>query len=103
VAFHWAASGLRAQPAYFDDVPLERYGQSVCPAAQPFLSAARFFGTFPLMPYKMGIDRTHDPVYTLGYCRPGSPAPCLYQRLPIERDATLLEAGAWIGFIFLLP
>jgi hypothetical protein len=100
---HWAASELRAQPAYFDHVPLERYGQSVCPIVQPLLSGARFFGTFPIIPYKIGIDRTHDRIYTLGYYRPGSPAPCIRQTLPVELDAALLESGSWIGLVLLLP
>lgn len=99
----WAASELYAQPAYWDDVPLERYGQTVNPAAQPFISAAYFFGNFFLIPYKLGIDGTHDRIYTLGYYRPGSETPPLRQRLPLDGDATLYEAGTWIGIFLLLP
>ena len=100
---HWAPSNLACQPAYFDDVPLERYGQSVCPVAQPILSGAHFFGMFPIIPYKMGIDRTHDPIYTLGYYRLGGEAPPVRQRLPFELDAAMFEAAAWTGLIFALP
>jgi len=100
---HWVPTELAHQPLYFDDVPLERYGQSVCPVAQPLLSGAHFFGMFPLIPYKMGIDRTHDPVYTLGYYRPGSPTPCVRQKLPWEKDAALMEAGTWVGLLLLIP
>lgn len=101
--FHWVPSNFAYQPPYFDDVPLERYGQSVCPALQPLLSGAHFFGMFPIMPYKMGIDRTHDPIYSLGYYRIGDDAPAVRQRLPFEWDAALFEAGAWTGMVFVLP
>ena len=100
---YWSPTNLAFQPLYFDDVPLERYGQSIAPPLQPLLSGARFFGSFPLMAYKIGVDRPHDPVYTLGYYRPGSPTPCLCQRLPWEWDAAVLEAGSWVGLLFLLP
>ena len=80
--FHWAASDLFAQPAYFDDPVLERYGQTRRAFVQPWLSGAHFFGQFPLMPYKVVVDRPYDRVYTLGYQRPGSPTPCVARRLP---------------------
>jgi hypothetical protein len=74
--FNWAASDLYAQPAYFDDPVLERYGQTHHPLVQPWLSGAHFFSQFPLMSYKIVTDRPYDTVYTLGYHRPGSPMPC---------------------------
>ena len=80
--FNWAASDLFAQPAYFDDPVLERYGQTHRRLVQPWLSGAHFFAQFPLMPYKILVDRPHDKVYTLGYHRPGSPMPCVARRLP---------------------
>lgn len=80
--FTWAASDLFAQPAYFDDPLLERYGQTRHPLVQPWLSGAHFFGQFPLMPYRIVVDRPFDKVYTLGYHRPGSPMPLVARRLP---------------------
>ena len=80
--FNWAASDLFAQPAYFDDPLLERYGQTRHPLVQPWLSGVHFFGQFPLMPYKIVVDRPFEKVYTLGYHRPGSPMPCMARRLP---------------------
>ena len=73
--FTWAASELYAQPSYWDDPILERYGQTHRPFIQPWLSGAHFFGTFPLIPYKIGVDRTHDKIYTLGYYRPAALRP----------------------------
>jgi hypothetical protein len=102
--FQWTAPELAYQPPYFDDVPLERYGQSVCPPLQPLLSAVHFFAMFPLMPYKLGLDGPYERVYTLGYYRPGScDTPCVCQTLPWDFHAALLEAGAWTGGALLLP
>lgn len=80
--FNWSASDLFAQPAYFDDPVLERYGQTRHPCLQPWLSGAHFFGQFPLMPYSLIVNRPFDKVYTLGYSRPGTPTPCVMRRLP---------------------
>ncbi len=99
----WSASNLDHQPLYFDDVPLERYGQSVCPHLQPAISAARFFGTLPIMPYKIGLDRPMQCISTLGYYRPGSPTPCIHQSVPFSWDGATLEAVAWTGLVFALP
>ena len=103
VEFNWAAANVYHQPLYFDDTPLERYGQTRHWALQPWISGARFFMTVPAVPYLIGIDRPYDHIYTLGYYWPGSPTPCLRQRLPFELDAAALESGAWIALILLLP
>ena len=101
--FNWAASELYHQPLYWEDALLERYGQTHHPLVQPWLSGAHFFATFPIIPYKIGLDRTHDRIYTLGYYRPGSPTPCLSRRLRVEADAATLEAASWAAVILLLP
>lgn len=101
--FSWEPSELVFQPPYWEHTPLERYGQTRHPRLQPVLSGLHFFGTFAIIPYKMGIDGPHDHISTLGYYRPGSPTPCLRQRLPWEWNAALLEAGAWTGMVFILP
>jgi hypothetical protein len=99
----WAASELVHQPLYFDDEPLERYGQSICPLVQPVFSAARFFGTLPVLPYKVGLDHPYEYVSTLGYYRIGTCAPCTHQTLPFSWKGALLEGGTWVGMVFLLP
>jgi hypothetical protein len=103
VEFNWAATEFYHQPLYFEDIPLERYGQAYRPLLQPWLSGARFFATFPILPYRMGIDRIGDHIYSLGYYRPGSPTPCLRQRLPLEWDAATFESAAWLALVFALP
>ncbi len=104
IDFHWQPTNFFHQPLYFDDTPLERYGQSICPPLQPIISGARFAITLPIVPYKMGVDRPYDCVTTLGKYRPGSCAPCQREVLPwLELDAGLLQAGTVVGLVFLLP
>jgi hypothetical protein len=80
-AMQWTPSELAYHPLYFDDVPLERYGQTACPVVQPVLSGARFFGTLPILPYRMCIDPPCSCVWAYGMYRPGSPTPCVHQRM----------------------
>jgi hypothetical protein len=101
--FHWAAPEIWHRPLYFDDVQLERYGQTTSPLLQPVLSGAHFFGIVPILPYKTGIDRPFEMVSTLGYYRPGSPAPCVGRRIPWQWDAALIQAGAVVSGVMILP
>jgi hypothetical protein len=104
IDFNWASANFFHRPLYFEDTPLERYGQSVSPHLQPIISGGRFFLTLPILPYKMGADHPHDCVTTLGYYRPGICAPCVMQvPPPIEWDAALLQAGTTVGLVLLLP
>ncbi len=79
--YRWVAPEVSHQPLYFDDVPLERYGQSACPLAQPLISGVRFYSTFPLMPYKLLVDLPWEPVSNLGVYRAGSDVPCTRETL----------------------
>ncbi len=102
--FHWQPVNFFHQPLYFDDAPLERYGQSLCPHVQPAISGARFFLTIPAIPYKIGVDHTHDCVTTLGKYRAGSCAPCVKEVLPMgDLDGALLTAGTALVMVFCLP
>lgn len=101
--FLWQPTNLFHQPLYFDDQPLERYGQTIAPLLQPLISGARFFLQIPAMPYKMTIDRPFDCVTTLGYYRPGDCAPCVKQLPPWQWNAAIVEAATIAGLILLLP
>ena len=101
---HWQPTNFLHQPLYFDDVPLERYGQTLSPCWQPVLSGARFYLTLPVIPWKMGYDHPYDCVTTLGLYRPGVCAPCMREKLPPRNpQSTLLETATVLGFVFLLP
>jgi len=102
--FMWKASALSTQAAYFEDVQLERYGNTiVCPALQPVVSGAKFFGTIPILPYKMGVTPPNECVYTLGHRRPGNRVPYMVEPFPISLRGALFQAGAVAGGIYAIP
>ncbi|GIW92098.1 MAG: hypothetical protein KatS3mg110_0139 [Pirellulaceae bacterium] len=101
--FWWEAPEIWWRPLYFDNVPLERYGQTPAPRLQPALSGAEFFLMLPIMPYKMAVDPPWSRKTNLGYYRPGSPTPCVGRRLPLQANALLTEAATWVALVFLLP
>jgi hypothetical protein len=102
MVYTWQATGLSFQSLYFEDVNLERYGYSHG-ILQPAASAIHFFGTIPLLPYKFGLHPPCEEIYTLGYYRPGNPVPYRTSRLGFRLRAALLEAGAVVGFIYMIP
>ena len=89
----WKASALCHKPLYFEEVALERYGHSVGPIKQPFVSGAHFFGSLAALPYQMGIHPPNECQYALGYYRPGSCAPWLVPPFPVSLRGALAEAG----------
>lgn len=101
--YHWKASALCHKPLYFEDVPLERYGHSWGPVLQPLVSAGKFFLTLPILPYEMGIEPPCECVYVLGYYRPGSCAPYMIFPVPLSIRGGMVEAGAVVGAVFLIP
>lgn len=101
--YTWKASAACHKPLYFEDVHLERYGHSWGPFMQPVMSSAHFFGTLPILPYKMGMHTPNECIYTLGYYRPGNCAPYMLDPLPISARGALFEAGAWIGGVAIIP
>jgi hypothetical protein len=100
-SYFWQASGSRSGPLYFEEPNLERYGYKFG-CLQPAVSAAHFFATIPLLPYKVVVHPPHECVYSLGYYRPGSCAPLQHERIHFQADAAAAEAGVVIGMILLL-
>lgn len=103
IEYQWAASELRYRPLYFEDAMLERHGQSRHPLVQPLASGTRFILTFPVLPYAMTVNPPRPARTALGHFRPGSGAPLMLQRPPLQTDAGLMESGVWLGVLFLLP
>jgi len=105
IEFNWQPTNFFHQPLYFDDQPLERYGQTTCWQLQPIISGSRFFFTVPIVPYKIGLNPLHEPVTTLGYDRPGNCTPCMRERVVprLEGDAALLQAATVLALVFILP
>jgi hypothetical protein len=98
--FAWQATGQCHKPLYFEDVQLERYGHTWNPVVQPFMSAAHFFGSVPLLPYKMGLNPPNECMYALGYYRPGNCAPYMIEPLPLSVRAGAFQALGITGFVF---
>lgn len=99
----WKASALCHKPLYFEEVQLERYGHSAGPFLQPALSGAHFFLNIATMPYKMGINPPNECRYALGYYRPGDCAPWLLPPPPLSVRGGLMQAGAIVGGIYVIP
>ncbi len=79
--FAWCAPDIRYQPLYFQDVAMERYGQTpsnACVAGA--VSAAHFFVSATTLPYQLLRDPPFGCDYPLGYCRPGNSAPCTFEK-----------------------
>jgi len=99
VVVAWRAPNMQHRGVYFEDLPLERYGQTV-PVIQPVLSYGRFVGDAILLPYKMGVDPARDVSYDVGLPRPGSPTPPLREHLPFSWRGLAYQTGATTGIIF---
>lgn len=91
------------QPLYFEDANLERCGYSLG-RIQPVVSAIHFFGTAPLIPYKMVVEPPDENVYSLGFCPPGRRY-CYHRNYlpPWQWDAALVQAGVVVGGIYVIP
>ena len=81
LSFWWAPTEFSHWPLYFDDIPLERYGQTTCRVAQPGLSGVHFFGNVVLLPYELLVDLPCGRITQLGHYRSGSDAPPVRERL----------------------
>ena len=101
--FTWKAAGYCHKPLYFEHWTLERYGHSHGFIADSFSSAAHFFVSLPVLPYKMGVELPWECVYPLGYYRPGSCAPWTCPAVPISARGFAVEAATVTGLVFLLP
>jgi hypothetical protein len=78
--YAWVAPEIRYQPLYFEDVALERYGQTSSERQELIHSTANFFTSAFLLPYHMRRDAPLGYDYPLGFCRPGDVAPRTKQR-----------------------
>ena len=91
IACRWHQYGPTAadfcyQPLFWEEVNLERHGRSAG-LFQPAVSATRFFGTLPLLPFKL---KKQPPFRRVGKSSPfpaGLPAPKVKEFLPCPKKA----------------
>jgi hypothetical protein len=102
IDYRWTAPLLCHGPILFEQLNAERYGITY-DCLQPVTSAAHFFATVPILPYKVWTQGHDHCQYALGYYRPGSCAIPQCYRPRISADASLFEAGVILGIIFALP
>ncbi|WP_437224474.1 hypothetical protein SH661x_003645 [Planctomicrobium sp. SH661] len=103
IDYQWVPTDLQHKPLYFEDVALERYGQQYPCGIQPFVSVGKFAVQGIGLPYQIAIDPVWRDIYTLGYYRPGDPAPELIYQVPINLKAAAAAGGVYTGLIFLFP
>lgn len=78
--FAWAAPDIRYKPLYFEDVALERYGQTKGFFRQPFASGLHYLKSAAFLPYYTLYDPIDACEGPLGYCRPGECVNCVKQK-----------------------
>ena len=66
------------QPLYFEETNLERYGETVG-GLQPLVSAAHFYGSAALLPFRLINQPPHCCIYNAHQYRPGGPRACSCQ------------------------
>lgn len=99
----WTAPDFFHNPLYFEQVNLERYGQGTYEGLQPAASAAHFFATIPILPYKIGGQEWCERVYTLGHRRPGNCNPYQIHYHPFSWRGVTYQAAATTGVVFIVP
>lgn len=85
LAVWWAAPNIRYGQLYFEDVALERYGQTCGPHKQVTASAAHLFCSIWAVPFQMWTAPAGSCDTPLGYCRPGSCTDLQRQRFILWR------------------
>ena len=86
------------RPLYFEEKALERNGRTIG-LAQPLVSFVHFFGTVPLLPYKMGEKPPSTPMYTGDGIHLPSDNATVRQRV----RGVMTAAGTAVGLNAILP
>jgi hypothetical protein len=90
------------RPLYFEDIQLERYGRTFG-IVQPGVSAARFFCSVPLLPYKMVVRPPRSCECSNGFSRRGDQPLPGYGARTLRLDAAAVEAAVMAGIFLALP
>ncbi len=104
MVFQWEAPSITHTPLYFEDVPLEHFGQTHSEILQPAISTVRFALDVLLLPYKMSLDPPWERSYNLRtYPRPATLVPVVHQTLPLKLKPALMQVGVIVALLFIIP
>ncbi len=98
----WAPWTICYRPLYFEDIPLERYGEN-WGALQTFVSAGRFYKDLALIPYKVVVRPPRSLVCDNGFSRCGDEPLPGYTDCIWRWDAAMVEAALVAGIVVALP
>ncbi|MES2792450.1 MAG: hypothetical protein V4719_22730 [Planctomycetota bacterium] len=101
--YNFQAANVWANPLYFEDPHLERYGHSMHPILQTVSSTALFTLQLGGLPYQMAITPPNEKVYPLGWYLPGDYVPYRMRQIPLSWKATAVEAGLILGVGYATP
>lgn len=101
-SYRWESTAFYCNPLYFEQPNLERYGYH-WGILQPFVSGAQFFVKIPLMPYGLANHHWREPIYSLGYYRPGSYAPYQINWPEVRIWPAFVEGGFITALVYLIP
>jgi hypothetical protein len=101
--YFWDAPTMCIGPLRYEEVNLERYGYSHCPAIQPVLSGMKFLGTTLALPYSIAARPFGTCQYPLGHYRPGSDVPFRHIRPELRPWPATVECMTIAGLILLIP
>ena len=90
------------RPLYFEDIELERYGRTFG-VVQPAVSAAHFFCSLPIMPYKLTARPPRSCECSNGFSRLGDMPLPGYGDWVFSLDAAAVEAAVMTGLVLALP
>lgn len=102
INYRWKAAAVSHRPLYFQDASLERYGHHHG-IFEPAISAAKFFGRIPVMPYLVGATPCDECEYALGYFRPGDCVPLHHTHPKPSLRGAAYQALATTGAILVIP
>lgn len=101
--YTWEATNFHHQPLYFEDPALERYGHTLPPYLQPFVSIGKFSGQVALLPYQMALNPPWARISPLGWYAPGDYVPYKMYQVPLNAKAAATEAAVILGVKFATP
>ncbi len=98
----WTAAQFHTNPLYFEQINFERYQTNVPAWTRPAISYAKFIGTIPVLPYKIGEHGPRERMYTIGH-HPEGQLPSRKSHAGLSPRGVLYQGAATTGLIFVVP